>query len=299
MKNTIEFYYNLFPVNIHKINDTFHFIYNHNEYYFCIYDRSPSEISELCELNKEMLDSGVLVHEIIYNTSKNPITTYNNSMYILLKINVNLNNTYTLKDIEYINNYIPIKNYKLLNRYMWYNLWTQKVDFLEEITSDNYTDYHKYKPQLIYYTGLCENAIAYTLRNTKPQVLAACHREITEYTTIFDIYNPINIVIDSKERDIAEYFKVQILINSNYSAELNYCLNNLIKNAESARLFIARLIYPSYFINLLNMQFDTRVEEKIAVVAKKMPLYEELIEDLLNTLNIKYNLLKIMWFAKH
>ena len=60
---------------------------------------------------------------------------------------------------------------------------------------------------------IAENAILYA-KNTnielKPVLsdyLTISHKRITNQTTLFDLYNPLELIIDLNVRDVAEYIK--------------------------------------------------------------------------------------------
>ena len=67
MKNNIMYYYNIRIDNITQNNNNYYFTINNDNYCFTIYTRDIKESNEIYKLNKYMLSSNILVHEIIPN----------------------------------------------------------------------------------------------------------------------------------------------------------------------------------------------------------------------------------------
>ena len=89
MKNNIMYYYNLRIDNITQNNNNYYFTINNDNYCFTIYTRDIKESNEIYKLNKYMLSSNILVHEIIPNKDNYVVTIINNIPYILYKKYIN------------------------------------------------------------------------------------------------------------------------------------------------------------------------------------------------------------------
>ena len=65
---------------------------------------------------------------------------------------------------------------------------------------------------------------------------------------LLDFTNPLNFVIDYKERDLGEYLK-SFVISKNYSnASLDRMIN--FSDRDSVVLVISRILFPSYYFDL-------------------------------------------------
>ena len=104
MIDYINYYYNLYPITINQMDDKYMFYINSEKYYFIIYDRNIEELEELVKLNKEMIENGSLVSEIITNKFDNVINNYNGKLYILIRVYVNDNKNVDIEDIIYMLN---------------------------------------------------------------------------------------------------------------------------------------------------------------------------------------------------
>ena len=80
-----------------------------------------------------------------------------------------------------------------------------------------------------YYIGLGENAITYMKElndNINSSSLSITHRRIGVNSTMFDLYNPLNLIIDYKVRDVSEYLKdaffnnVNVYVSASLTSEL-------------------------------------------------------------------------------
>ena len=84
MKNAINYYYNLYPNNIHQTEKGYYFSINQTRYFLLKYLDEPKEIQKIYNMHLNLLNQKFYIHPIILNT-KNQILTYiNNEPYILM-----------------------------------------------------------------------------------------------------------------------------------------------------------------------------------------------------------------------
>ena len=261
MIDFINYYFDLYPITINKDNDMYAFSINSENYVFIPYDRSYDEIDDLVKLNREMILSGSLVHEIIFNKFNKVLNRYDGKDYILLRVYVNINKKITINDIISFLNEGEIVgiNSKLL-RTNWANMWESKIDYFE------YQMLHVIKKYRItyniedYYVGLGENAILY-FKNVVPQyngniLLGASHRRIGVHSTLFDLYNPLDLIIDYKVRDIAEYIKDALINSYNIDAIVDTISDNYYFDKFNLSLIVSRLLFPTYFFDIFDKIID-------------------------------------------
>ena len=101
MLDYINYFYNLYPPLLNKENDNYVFFVGNEKYYLTPYRRELSEIKDLVELNKRMISSNSLVHEIIINKFNEPISVISNENYVLLRVYVNDIKKIDINDIIY------------------------------------------------------------------------------------------------------------------------------------------------------------------------------------------------------
>ena len=300
MLDYINYFYNLYPPLLNKENDNYVFFVGNEKYYLTPYRRELSEIKDLVELNKRMVSSNSLVHEIIINKFNEPISVISNENYVLLRVYVNDIKKIDINDIIYmLNENVDLSGLKSLLRTNWVSLWSNKVDYIEYQMGHLIKKYPFLNNTIDYYLGLCENAITY-IKNLKmfseyKIPIGISHKRITKDATLFDLYNPLNLIIDYKVRNIAEYLKDAFFKDE----DVNYILNIVFKNfwfdKLNLSLLVARLLYPSYYFDLFEEIIDKGLDENIVFsLTKKSSKYEEFIDLIIKNCNLQ----NLQWLSR-
>lgn len=300
MLDYINYFYNLYPPLLNKENDNYVFFVGNEKYYLTLYRRELSEIKDLVELNKRMISSNSLVHEIIINKFNEPISVISNENYVLLRVYVNDIKKIDINDIIYmLNENVDLSGLKSLLRTNWVSLWSSKVDYIEYQMGHLIKKYPFLNNTIDYYLGLCENAITY-IKNLKmfsdyKIPIGISHKRIIKDATLFDLYNPLNLIIDYKVRNIAEYLKDAFFKDE----DVNYILNIVFKNfwfdKLNLSLLVARLLYPSYYFDLFEEIIDKELDENIIFpLTKKSSKYEEFIDLIIKNCNLQ----NLQWLSR-
>lgn len=301
MKNAIEYFYNFPSITIIEHKDKITFSINKNEYHLVINKRDYRELEDLYNLTESWYNC----YKIIRNKNNSLITNINNKEYILLQVNRDYKREIGIKDLLFTPN-INIELYPSLKRNNWSALLQKKIDFFIYQREHIRKKYLIIDEVLDYYIGMTENAISYlneTLSTKKLQVdknISISHKRIKQ-NIVYDIYNPLNIVIDHKARDISEYLKL-IFINNEIESKrdvINKLLMNINFNEYDYKLLIARMMYPSFFFDkyeeIIN---ETNREEDILPIVRRMKDYEIYIKYIYNTIFRKIKIPKIEWIFK-
>lgn len=290
LKNTINYYYNLNINTIHQKEKNYYFKADNKNYLLlkCTNIEEPDDIYRLNIYLSQILP----VHRIVLNANNEAITKINDSNYLLLELfsnnnKINLNNIIELSNIR-----IPFSVDKL-KRNDWYNLWIKKVDYFEYQLSQIGKKYPLIRESFNYYIGLAENAIILVNNidfNNIP--LGLSHRRITNMS--FNLYNPLNIVIDVRIRDVCEYFKFCFFNNIDISMELELFLSYNSFNIDEAKLFLARMFFPTYYFDLYEKIIDNEIDEsEIKKVIIKADNYEKILKQVYY--HFKNNQINIEW----
>lgn len=312
MNNYIDYYYNLYPNTIEKVGRNYRFFLNNEKYYIIMYERNLEEMDTLVKLNKEMIERGSLVHEIVLTKDGKAVFLCDNNSYALLRVYINENIPIKIEDIFYMLDYNDtIKPNNIIGRMNWANLWSSKVDYFEYHIGHLIKKYPYIYKTVDYYLGLAENAISYVKDIKMPaSLISICHRRIGVTSTLFDLYNPFNLVIDYKVRDIAEYIKSVFFYGENSCVEgvvnsenmivdkCNIILESIFKkyifDNEALKLLFARLLFPSYYFDLYENVIDNSLNENvISCIIKKSSAYEEFLKIILLKTPIPY----VEWLA--
>lgn len=295
IRKVIQYYYDLYPEHIDKENEKYIFSVNNTLYYFEQQRRSEEELNTLNEINKNVN----LYNPIIVNKFKRLISNYRNRNYILIKIVKPIRNLRiedVLTTVRLYNN----KSNNQLSRTEWNILWEKKIDNIEYQQRHITNKFPLIDQSLGYYIGMSEGAIAYFKEIARENIgYYISHIRINNETSTLYFYDPQNIVIDSRGRDIAEYLKSSF-INKNY----NY--NDIVKILEKfgitdteLRLIFCRLNFPSFYFDLYEDIINGKEkEEKIDAIIKRSEEYKEFLKNIFYIINKKINLKNIEWVTK-
>lgn len=299
MNNFIKFFYNMKVTNTNFINNYYEF--NHNNNYYRLYilneEYNIYNYNNIYTINKELINN-TLMSEIILNKDKNIITTYHNINYILLKINCNINKDITLEEIDYLSKVKIVNN----NKSNWGLLWSKKIDYLEELISENGKKYPQVVNSFNYFIGLSENAISYynNIDIDNNMMYYISHKVLRPTDKVDSLYNPLNIIYDYRVRDVAEYIKNSFWTdNHNIYNELNNYLykNNLSLN--EVKLLISRILFPSFYFDLYEDIFNYNKDEKILNnIISRIDEYEEYLNSIIIYFKRFYPIDEIEWLKK-
>ncbi len=299
MIDFINYYFDLYPANIENIDDRYIFEVNLEKYCFMPYNRDIEELNELIKINKQMIYNGSLVHEIIFNKFNSALNNYNNKYYILLRIYVNANKKVDIKDILCLLNETNIVlNKDEIYKSNWIKLWENKIDYFEYQMLHMIKKYPTIYSIMDYYIGLGENAISY-MKSVVPNyngnlLLGITHRRIGINSTLFDLYNPLELIIDFKVRDLGEYLKDAYFNNINVYNILEFILKEYYFDKLNLALLVSRLLFPTYFFDIFDNIVSEKIEEKeIISITKKSSGFEDFVCNVIKRCNLQ----TIGWIA--
>ena len=302
MKNIINYFYNLNITKLTNKDNIYSFYDNDELYHFYIYNNNIKNL----DLTKDIDDSlkkDTLIHEIIINKDNSIITYYNNIPYILCKINININKPITLGEINYLSSKVISTNSKI-TYHSWQDLWSIKMDYLEKVINENGKKYPIIVDSFNYFVGMAENAISYYNNLSNKEVdnnsLVISHRIININDTVYAIYDAVNIIIDHKARDIAEYIKYSFFSdNANIFNELNIYFKYNYYTRDDVVILLARVLYPSFYFNMYeDIMINSKEEKIITNITSKLDKYELYLARVFKYFNNFYNLPIPEWLNK-
>lgn len=305
MKNTINYYYNLNPDKISKIFHYYYFYIDNDLYYFLEYDRKYEDRFAIYEFNQQMIRENVLVNEIIDNKNHNVVTIVNRTGYILVKVVINIHKPISLSEIHYLSSFRIHYDDKLM-RSNWGYLWMNKIDYLEYFTHQNYKKYPIIVESFNYFVGMAENAISYiqeTSRNVRMEqsdIGVISHDVMNTTDTVYALYNPMNIIIDHKSRDVAEYIKLSFFQdNFHIFEELDEYFKYNYYSFYGISLLIARVLYPSFYFDMYDDIVNNKIQEsEILKITSRTREYENYLRDVFLYFKKYYNIKEIDWITK-
>lgn len=295
IRKVIQYYYDLYPEHIDRDDEKYIFRVGNTLYYFEQQRRSEEELNALNEINKSVN----LYNPIIVNKFKKIISNYRNRNYILIKI-VKPIRELRIEDILTTVKLYNNKNNGVLLRTEWNLLWEKKIDNIEYQHGHIKHKYPLIDQSLGYYIGMSEGAISYFKEIDRRNIgNYISHIRINNNTNTLHFYDPQNIVIDSRARDIAEYLKSSF-INKNY--DYNYVAKIMEKfgiNDSELKLVFCRLNFPSFYFDLYEDIINEKVgEEKLDTIIKRNEEYKEFLKNIFYMISKNINIKSIDWITK-
>ena len=293
MKNILNYFYQIM-INDNDIDNEGYFFYNDNYWQIKKYVRNNLEIDKLMILNNYMIINNMKINKIVLNIRNEPISFYNDNYYLLLKIDYR-----ELEETKFNMILSPnIKDLNILYRNNWDYLWSSKIDYVEYQIEHLIHKYPLIYDTVNYYIGMAENAIMYfKMLDLKNEKLYINHRRLGREKSFFD---PSELVIDYKVRDLAEYIKYNFFEN-NYSVDniVSYLSIINLEKMDYILLFV-RLLFPSYYFDIYDLIINGIKEEKeIMKVTKKSKEYEMLLYEVYLLIKEKVNILEINWLMNN
>ena len=265
MNSVIDYYYGIKNIEVYDLKNRYYFSYNNNSYFFIKVDLNYYNVDMVNKIYDITKKYGIYSDEIIKNRQNQTLTFFNNDYYVLIKDN-SKKYMIDINDILYLeNNPIDFKFNKTIN---WDILWENKIDYYENQFNKISNKYSIISSFMDYYIGLGENAISYLVNSgISIDKSVISHRRIDYNTTTFDYYNPFNFIIDSRVRDFSEYIK-SIFFNENIDAYLviSY-LDYMNFNRNDYILLISRLLFPTYFFDMVDRIINNLEDE---IIIKKV-----------------------------
>ncbi len=293
MKDMIKNYYGLNINDIHLKNDIYYFDINNIHFMFIEISDYNINIENMYEVNRKLYYNGIYMNRLVMNLFGNYETMINNKKYIMFCINEN-NRDININDIlnfgkqnhviEYVNN--------------WHDLWCQKIDYYEYQMNQFGYKYPILRESFSYVVGLAE--IAIMLINTvdfKNTYNCFMHKRISK--DLYGFYCPLNVLVDSRIRDIAEYFKILFFKGKNdVINELNMYFNHANLTMEEYKLLFCRLLFITPYFDLYEDIMNDKIEEKsIKKIIQYLNDYEICLKTIYKSIKQYTNIDEIHFFT--
>lgn len=295
MKNALIYYYNLYSNDIRQVYGNYKITSDNAKYVLYNCEMYANNINFVYYISNYLLNRGIKVHQIILNNNKQIITFINNIPYVLMKVFVD-DDYVTINDILKFSNIIVEEN-ENITLHKWSALWTNKIDYMEYQISQFGKKYPIIRSSFSYFVGLAENSImlSKTFEN-KMTFNDISHRRIKKKDKLFDLYNPFNLIIDLKVRDICEFFKNRFFTDNDIYDEIIYFLSFSNYNSNELIAFFTRLMYPSYYFDMYESIINNDTNEKnLLLIIDKAEEYEELLKKVYKYIRIRVSIPDIEW----
>lgn len=299
MRNLISYYYQLEPSNIHQ-SKTYYIFEIKNEKYR-LEEASPIAIEKVYTFMLELMERGIYTHQIVKTVTNEYTIFFNQKSYVLLKYYVDEKEKVTFPILEEFQRQIqsiPFSN-SVQNK-GWGELWSEKIDYFEYQMSQFGVKYPIIRESFSYYVGLAEVGIS--LFNTyfdaeKDTILS--HKRIKYDSTLYDLYNPLNLIEDMRVRDTAEYFKSLYMEKKDIFEEITVYLRNTSLSNYDRIFFFIRMLFPSFYFDSFEVIMETQGEdEPLREIVEKSKDYHLLLKQIYNELESYMRIPYISWLKK-
>lgn len=278
MKNVIEYFYNIAVNSTTIIDSKLYFEYKNEKYIFEEIDKNKMDIILVTQNYKNF-------HRIIKNKFNEIISKYIDKNYILFKVMIKENKKICFEElinILFTNRveYIEQDNEK----------WDKKMKQMSEYISNK--DNLLYREYYDYYIGLSDNAYNYSKNiNYANCLFGLTYRRIEEEYTLYDIYDPCNVIMGPIIKGISTYLK------SCFFKEKKINIERFIDkiNYDDSLLLISNLLFPTYFYDVFKKEKQEELENYIS----KASCYEKYISNIIDKIKKKYqNIPLIPWISQ-
>lgn len=282
MKEFIEYNYDLRCDDLAILNNLLYFRHLDKFYIISNFNRDEVEFEKVLNY---LISNNLKSLKVVMNKNGSYISEFNGKKYVVMESDC---------ENEIIDFPICIGGLINENNY-WNEIWENRVVQLEKHKSELSLNKDIFYI-LNYYIGLIEICIYnYNLLIRKygqKNGLSIQHNRIEFPMYSFSYYNPVNYLFDFEFRDFAEYLKMRFFYSDFSTDEAISVIDNYNFDNFSINMFFVRLIYPTYFLELYDMQNKNNVYSDLFYdLLKKSSQYENFILKLITTMSSKYEII--------
>lgn len=282
MKEFIEYNYDLRCDDLAILNNLLYFKHLDKFYIISNFNRDEVEFEKVLNY---LISNNLKSFKVVMNKKGSYISEFNGKKYVVMESDC---------ENEIIDFPICIGGLINENNY-WNEIWENRVVQLEKHKSELSLNKDIFYI-LNYYIGLIEICIYnYNLLIRKygqKNGLSIQHNRIEFPMYSFSYYNPVNYLFDFKFRDFAEYLKMRFFYSDFSTDEAISVIDNYNFDNFSINMFFVRLIYPTYFLELYDMQNKNNVYSDLFYdLLKKSSQYENFILKLITAMSSKYEII--------
>lgn len=282
MKEFIEYNYDLRCDDLAILNNLLYFKNLDKFYIISNFNRDEVEFEKVLNY---LISNNLKSLKVVMNKNGSYISEFNGKKYVVMESDC---------ENEIIDFPICIGGLINENNY-WNEIWENRVVQLEKHKSELSLNKDIFYI-LNYYIGLIEICIYnYNLLIRKygqKNGLSIQHNRIEFPIYSFSYYNPVNYLFDFEFRDFAEYLKMSFFYSDFSTDEAISVIDNYNFDNFSINMFFVRLIYPTYFLELYDMQNKNNVYSDLFYdLLKKSSQYENFILKLITAMSSKYEII--------
>ena len=282
MKEFIEYNYDLRCDDLAILNNLLYFKHLDKFYIISNFNRDEVEFEKVLNY---LISNNLKSLKVVMNKKGSYISEFNGKKYVVMESDC---------ENEIIDFPICIGGLINENNY-WNEIWENRVVQLEKHKSELSLNKDIFYI-LNYYIRLIEICIYnYNILIRKygqKNGLSIQHNRIEFPIYSFSYYNPVNYLFDFEFRDFAEYLKMRFFYSDFSTDEAISVIDNYNFDNFSINMFFVRLIYPTYFLELYDMQNKNNVYSDLFYdLLKNSSQYENFILKLITAMSSKYEII--------
>lgn len=302
MKNFINYYYNFDIYDIYFTNGKYLF-YNEKNRYLLKKCNDTSVLSYYQNLNLE-LSQYQYFFTIVPNKEMNIITLIDNNPYVLLKLSNIQDEKISIFDIKtdfFVKNYEKMIS---LVYFPWITLWENKIDYFEKLFFLKQDSYKNIYPLFHYFIGISENAILYFKECIKEEKkeesdgLVISHKRMALNHSLYDYYDPTNIILDHSSRDVSEYIKSMFIHRVWDIDVVKRYLQQHYFSRYGIRIMFSRILFPSFFFDYIEGMIKNNQEFDLCYLELRLDEFQNFISEVSLFFKEEYNIPTIPWIIK-
>lgn len=270
-----------FQINYLTYKKNYIFFENYaNKYMICKTEFDNKTLENLSNIVNYLDTYAIFFHQIVPN-KKGYFFNFGNNNYVVLKLRILTERKVSLEEILKLSNISIMIDTR--------NLMEEKIDFLEKYLA-NYENL--VLENFNYFVGLAENSI--TLFNLKGnhEKKYINHRRLHYNESTIDFYNPLNIVMDYKTRDVAEYAKSLFLVGDDKTIEFLRFIN-----IDDWYTYFSRILFPSFYFDEIDNYINSNIEmdkKRISFLANS---FEKKLKELYIYISSRVKMPYIEWLS--
>ncbi len=299
MRNLISYYYQLEPSDIHQ--SLFYYTFAIKGEKYRLQEVANIDIEKVYHFTLMLLQRGIYTHQIIKTTTNEFFITFDQKRYVLLKYYVSDTEKISFSTLlEFQNQLINVSLMEDTSGRSWGELWSEKIDYFEYQMSQFGIKYPVIRESFSYYVGLAEVGISLFNAYFDPkEATTLSHRRIKYNSTLYDLYDPFNLIQDTKVRDASEFFKSLYIEKKDIFLEIaTYLKSPNLSNYERI-LFFIRMLFPSFYFDMFEKIMDSqKSDEPLIAILEKSKDYDLLLKEIYNELASYMRIPYISWLKK-
>lgn len=259
MNEILREYYDIKIDYYREYNDGIVFFVNGDYFYFFKTFLSSIDVESLYKIYLSLKRRGIVLHDYVFNNNNEILS----NQYVLIKLN------YLITDIDIsdISRLSVMLNEDVELKDDFINNWLTKIDYLEKQVVE-LSNNQLVNNSFDYFVGIAEALLTFYQdnysNNNDNYLVHTCFRTLNT----IDFYNPINLSVGNKYKDIVSYIK----LTNNW--ELLGSILDVVDINDRFYIFI-RLCFPfEYFLSVNSFLVDSTDEKEILNIINRLDEYE-------------------------